>query len=85
MVTNCVPYRRTKYNTEILLQFKEDMIAKQEAEQRAKAGADEFGGFGGFGGAPPTTPGGDDKTKDEVDSVAKEQVRLLLCEYCFYI
>ena len=51
------------------------MVAKQEAEQRAKAGSDEFGGFGGFGGGAPTTEQEEeDETKDETDSVAKEQV-----------
>jgi len=60
----------------MLLQFKEEMIAKKEAEQRAKAGTDDFGGFGGFGGAPTTAPG-DDEAKDETDSVPKEQVKLL--------
>lgn len=51
------------------------MIAKREAEQRAKAGADDFGGFGGFGGAPAAGHGGSDDNKDEMDSVAKEQVK----------
>ena len=52
------------------------MIAKQEAEQRAKAGSDEFGGFGGFGGGAATDEG--EETKDETDSVAKEQVVTML-------
>ena len=47
------------------------MVAKQEAEQRAKAGSDEFGGFGGFGGGAPTT---EQEEEDETDLVAKEQV-----------
>ena len=64
--------RRTEYTSETLLQFKEDMITKQEAEQKAKAGSDEFGGFGGFGGAAATE---EDETKDETNSVTKEQVR----------
>ena len=57
------------------------MIAKQEAEQRAKAGADDFGGFGGFGGGASAAAGqgDDDDTKDETDSVAKEQVNYLSC------
>lgn len=62
--------RRTEYTNETLLQFKEEMIAKQEAEQKAKAGGDEFGGFGGFGGAQATE---EDDIKDETDSVTKEQ------------
>ena len=73
--------RRIEYDNEILLQFKEEMIAKQEAEQRAKAGADDFGGFGGFGGGASAAAGqgDDDDTKDETDSVAKEQVNYLSC------
>lgn len=69
--------RRIEYDNDTLLQFKEEMIAKQEAEQRAKAGTDDFGGFGGFGGAP-TVGQGDDETKDETDSVPKEQVKFLI-------
>lgn len=53
------------------------MIAKKEAEQRAKAGADDFGGFGGFGGAPT----GDDENKEETDSVTKEQVSHVIIYY----
>ena len=69
--------RKTEYTNETLLQFKEEMIAKQEAEQKAKAGSDEFGGFGGFGGGQATE---EDETKDETDSVTKEQ-QVIMCYY----
>jgi len=63
------PYRRAHYDNDKLLQFKLELAAKQEAEQRAKAGTDEFGGFGGFGGAPPPAA-----AEEESESETKEQV-----------
>ena len=67
--------RRTEYTNETLLQFKEEMIAKQEAEQKAQAGSDEFGGFGGFGGGATE----EDEIKNETDSVSKEQQVIMCC------
>ena len=49
-----------------------ELAAKQEAEQRAKAGTDEFGGFGGFGGAPPPAA-----AEEETESETKEQVGII--------
>ena len=66
------------------------MIAKQEAEQRAKAGTDDFGGFGGFGGAPSAAAaaagqGEGDDIMDETDSVAKEQVKFIIMYHTIMI
>ena len=51
---------------EKLLQFKKDIVAREEAERQAKAMGDGFGGFGGFGG------GGEEASKEKV--VEKEDV-----------
>jgi len=49
-----------------------ELAAKQEAEKRAQAGTDDFGGFGGFGGAPPPTT----TAEEETDSQTKEEVAM---------
>lgn len=50
-----VPERGWEYSPEILLKFKEEKVAREEAERLEAAGGGEGGFFGGFGG------GGDDE------------------------
>ena len=61
-----VPERRFQYTTEILLKFKEEKRAKDEAERLAATGAGDgfFGGFGG-GGGEGEAGNGDQESKDE--------------------
>ena len=62
-----VPERKLQYTKESLLQFKEQLKAKEEAERQAAAAGGDGGFFGGFGGGDGSEGGDGGEAREGVE------------------